>query len=157
MKIKTSIQIRAALLLVVFSLNTVLGFACAIGINMAFNGGHHIDEELSAGAVHTHADGKQHIQHNEVNPHDEAENDHHENEDKNKCCHDKVIKFNEVDKIASHPYILISPVFFTSFLASFYDISISFTSYVDSGIKYYVRSYHPPIPDIRIAIQSFQI
>ncbi len=157
MKIITSIQIRAALLLVVFSLNTVLGFACAIGINMGFNVNHHTDEEVSAGVVHTHNDGKQHIHHDEVKPHDEAEADHHNEESKNNCCNDKVIKFNEVDKIASHPYLSVSPVFFTSFLASFYDISISYTSYVDTGIKYYVRSYHPPITDIRIAIQSFQI
>ena len=159
MKKRRSIQFKAAFLIVVFSLNTVIGFACAVGIDMGFNTTHHHeDEEATESAVHIHKDGKRHVHHEEAKHHDEANNDHHKKGGKDNCCNDKVIKFNEVDKSASHSLNAnINPIFFTTFLASFYSINIFYTSYIDTGIKYFVRSYHPPISDIRIQIQSFQI
>ena len=159
MKRGRSIQIRAAFLMIVFSLNTVIGFACAIGIDMGFNTQHHHEEEEIEAVVHVHADGKKHIHHEAAKHHEEPDNDHHKSkDDKDGCCNDKVMKFNEVDKSASHSLnASISPIFFTIFLASFNDVNIFYTSYVDTNIKYFVRSHHPPIPDIRIAIQSFQI
>ena len=35
------IQLKAALLLLVFGLNTIIGFACAVGVDMGFNTSHH--------------------------------------------------------------------------------------------------------------------
>jgi len=157
MKIKSSIQFKAAFLMIVFSVNTVIGFACAIGIDMGFNTTHHHDEEVPEAIVHIHADGKKHVHHQQAKHHDEVDKDHHK-DGKDNCCNDKVIKFNEVDKSASHSLNLsVNPIFFTTFLASFYSIKFFYTSYIDTGIKYFVRSHHPPIPDIRIAISSFQI
>ncbi|MDQ6756862.1 MAG: hypothetical protein M3004_07995 [Bacteroidota bacterium] len=155
---KTSIHFKAFFLMIVFSLNTVIGFACAIGIDMGFNTTHHHDEEATEAVVHIHKDGKKHIHHEEAKHHDEKENRHHEKENKDNCCNEKVIKFNDVDKSASHSLkATINPIFFTTFLSSFYNVNIFYTSYIDTGIKYFVRSYHPPIPDIRVAIRSFQI
>ena len=155
MKKRRYIQFKAALLMIVFSLNTVIGFACAVGIDMGFNTSHHHDEEATEAVVHVHKDGKKHVHHEDAKH--ETDKDHHKN-GKDNCCHDKVIKFNEVDKSASHSFnAVVNPIFFTSFLASFYDINILYQSYVDTGIKYFVRSHHPPISDIRIAIRSFQI
>lgn len=54
-----SIQLKAAFLLVVFSLNTLVGFACAMGVDMGFNQPHHSKEVKDR--VHIHKDGKKHI------------------------------------------------------------------------------------------------
>ena len=166
MKRNLSIKIKAAFLLLVFSLNTIIGFACAIGINMGFNSHHH-DEEATAATVHIHADGKRHIHHNEASNyshdksshhHDDADNHHQNSKDgKDNCCHDKVIKIAQVDKSVPQSLNIVHPVFFTALIYSFYNIDGSFLSQGSPNIKYFVRSHHPPIPDIRIAIQSFQI
>jgi len=157
MKIKRSIQLKAAFLMIVFSLNTLIGFACAVGINMGFNTSHHHNDEATEAVVHIHKDGKKHVHHEEAKHHDESNKDHHK-DGKDDCCNDKVIKFNELDKSASHSFnALVNPFFFTTLLASFFDINILYKSYIDIGTKFFVRSHHPPIPDIRIAIRSFQI
>ena len=159
MKKQRSIQIKAAFLMSVFSLNTLIGFACAVGIDMGFNSSHHHDaEEATEAVVHIHKDGKKHVHHEEANHHDQANKDHHKKESKDNCCNDKVIKFNEVDKSASHALnTSINPIFFTTFISSYSIANILYTSFIDTGIKYFARSYHPPIPDIRVAIRSFQI
>jgi hypothetical protein len=144
-----SIQFKAAFLLIVFSLNTVIGFACAVGMNMGFNSHHH--EESAIEATENHHHDKSHH-------HDEADVSHQKtNNDKDNCCNDEVMKFQQVDKNIATSFSLISPVFFTSFLASFYNIDILSSNNRISIIKYFVRRHHPPIPDIRVAIQSFQI
>ena len=154
---KSSIQLKAAFLIIVFSLNTIIGFACAIGINMGFNAPHHHDEEATEIQEHEHADGKHHHE-GATKHHEEGDNDHQKSKDgKDDCCNDKVIKFNEIDKSFSHSLTtVVNPVFFTTFLALFKNTHIFYTSNIIST-RYFVRSYHPPIPDIRIEIQSFQI
>ena len=156
---KISIQIKAALLIVVFSLNTVIGFACAIGVDMGFNTSHHHDDEATNVTMHVHADGMKHEHHSKPGKHHDKAKDHHKTKDgKDNCCNDKVMKFNEVDKSASHSFnSVLNPIFSIIVLPSFYDINIFYQSYVDTGINYFVRSYHPPISDIRLAIRSFQI
>ena len=151
-----SIQIKAAFLIIVFSLNTMVGFACAIGIDMGFNKTHH-EEETTEAVVHIHKDGKKHVHHNEAGKHHDETSNHHKAKDgKDNCCNDKVIKITQLDKFIPQSLSAINPVFFTTFISSFYNIDPLFTSQSVS-IKYFVRSHHPPIPDIRIAIQSFQI
>ena len=68
-----SIKIKATLLITVFSLNTVMGFACSMGIDMGYNKSHH-SEEATEVSVHFHDDAKKH---------------HHENEPK-KSHHDEI-------------------------------------------------------------------
>ncbi len=144
----------------VFSLNTIVGLACSIGIDMGFNTKHHHGEATEA-SVHVHADGKKHVHHKEASNHhnDEATNDHHKSKDeKDNCCNDGVMKITQLDKAVPQPVnVGIHPVFFTAFISSFYYIDTLYSSYVNTSIKHFVRSYHPPIPNIRIAIQSFQI
>lgn len=144
-----SIQFKAAFLLIVFSLNTVIGFACAVGMNMGFNSHHHEESAIEVSENHHH-DKSHH--------HDEADIHHHQtNNNKDNCCNDGVMKFQQVDKNIATSFSLINPLFFTSFLASYYNIGILYANNRISELKYFVRSHHPPIPDIRIAIQSFQI
>ncbi|CAN5587738.1 hypothetical protein BH10BAC2_BH10BAC2_20450 [soil metagenome] len=151
MKNISSIQLKATLLLLVFSMNTIIGFACSVGMDMGFNTTHHHQTELTDSKSHHHnVDADHH--------HDEADTDHHSKDSKDNCCKDKVIKFAQVDKsVPQSANNIIQLVFFTAFSASFFDIDISFASKAVPNVKYFVRSYHPPIPDIRIAIQSFQI
>ena len=72
MKRKLSIQLKAAFLLLVFAFNTLIGFACAIGIDMGFNSSNHHDEEATE--VHVHADGKRHDHLNQSEKHKHKEN-----------------------------------------------------------------------------------
>lgn len=46
MKTPTSIQLKAASLLILFSLNMIIGGACAIGIEMWFNISHHEEKKI---------------------------------------------------------------------------------------------------------------
>lgn len=149
MKRKKSIQLKAAFLLIVFSLNTVIGFACAVGMNMGFNSHHHEESAVEILGIH---------QHDKSRHHDDADVHHHNKaNEKDNCCNDEVMKFQKVDKALASSITLDSPVFFTSFPASFYSIDILSSNNRISEIKYFIRRHHPPIPDIRIAIQSFLI
>ncbi len=162
MKGNTSIQLKAALLLIVFSMNTVIGFACAVGLDMDFNSKHHHDELETKEAVHLHEDGKKHVHHElkesyaASHHHDEGNNLDSEDNDSDNCCNHQVTKFEQLDKTIPHA-LAINPVFFTAFISSFYNIDILAASQVTKSTKYFVRSHHPPIPDILIAIQRFQI
>ena len=125
---------------------------------MGFNSHHH-DEDVTDVSVHIHANGKKHVHHNPViKNHSEAGNDHHKTkEDKDNCCNDKVMQFNELDKSVPNSLIVIRPILSITFVSTFNNVEILFTSQVTPNTKYFVRSYHPPITDIRVAIRSFQI
>ena len=135
----------------VFSLNIIIGFACAMGLDMGFNS-HHVDEEITIADNHSH-------HHDQSHHHDEADNDHNKSKDgKDNCCNDKVMKFTQLDKSvpqSSNP--VINPVFLTAFVSSFYHVDVLHSSNVTTNIKPFVRSTPPTISDIRIVIQSFQI
>lgn len=156
MKRNTTIQIKAGFLLVVFAFNIVVGFACGLGIDMGFNSNsskssHH------PGKIHVHADGKKH-QH-ETATHSEGDKKHHDNDhhEKGGCCTDGVVKLAQAEKSVPQATVLMNPLFPTAFIATFYPTNIFYKSQVTEPIKYFVRGHHPPIPDIRLAIQSFQI
>jgi hypothetical protein len=154
MKRNISIQLKAALLLVIFALNIVVGFACSVGMDMGFNTHHH-EEEATAVSIHIHEDSENHEHHNEAGKHHQHEKN--DNDKKDDCCNDKVLQLSQTDKSLPHSGIIINPVFFTAFTTAYYSIDIFFYSQVSLSNKYYVLGHHPPIPDIRIAIQSFQI
>ncbi len=46
MKRNISIKLKAAFLIIVFGMNTVIGFVCAMGVNMGYNVHHHESEEM---------------------------------------------------------------------------------------------------------------
>lgn len=143
MKTTISIRLKAASLLILFSLNMVIGGACAIGIDMWFNISHHEEKEMVAHGSPSHH-------------HDDADEHHKSKDNKDNCCNDQVIKFAQVDKFVPH-FAGLNAIFFTTLISSFYNIDVLHTSKSSANIKYFVRDHHPPIPDIRIAIQSFQI
>lgn len=144
-----NIRLKAALLILVFSLNTALGFACSLGLNMGYNGHHHHEQE----AVSTHS--TQHHGH-----HNEGKEQHHptsSNSSKDDCCSNGVTSFNLLDKSVSEQVTIVHPVFATAFLAAYFHIASLQAQLIPKNIRAFAQSYHPPIPDIRIAIQSFLI
>jgi hypothetical protein len=158
-----SIQFKAAFLIMIFSLNTVVGFACAVGVDMGFNANHPRDEKATEAVVHVHKDGKKHIHQEKKDSHSHDKTNHHDeasSPDKSKdgnCCNDKVRNFEQLDKLIPTAKSIIKPVFFAAFVATYYQIHIPPYTDIVKDVKPFVRSHHPPIPDIRIAIQSFQI
>ena len=184
MKKNKSIQIKAAILMIVFSLNTLIGFACSVGLDKVFTTNHqeekvtnaevhvhpdgkkhiHQKEEVSKTKVHVHADGKKHLHQEKVHKNDEdfqsksiANSDTPPNENEGNCCSGTVTKFEQLDKSITPSSKIFHPIFFITHVSAFYNTYILYTSYINTGIKYFVRSYHPPIHNIRVAIQSFQI
>lgn len=165
MKRSTSIKLKSAILLVVFALNTVVGFACSVGVDMGFNTKHHNDNETTEAVVHIHKDGKKHIHQEKKESHshiksrknDEASNTEKSKSDGGNCCTDEVKSFQDLDKSVPNSSNIVHPVFFTAFVTVYYNIRLLPHTDVVKDIKPFVRSYHPPIQDIRIAIQSFQI
>ena len=154
-----SIQLKAAFLIIVFSLNTIIGFACAVGIDMGFNASHHHEEGINEASEQMHHNETKHKYQHEVGQHhDEADNDHQKsNEGKDDCCNHHVTELSQLDKTVPHTLTIVNPKFFNSCVVPYSTTAIFYTSRVSTSNRYFVRNYHPPIPDIRIAIQSFQI
>lgn len=153
----TSTRLKAFFLLAVFAINTLVGFACSIGLNINLNSRHqdHESHEASAVSIHVHADGKKHEHHNK------SKKNHHapkkEDSQAGSCCSDKVVKFHSLDKcvVQSATATKYSPIFesITTFLSR---INILKSTLCERQ-KYIARFSLPPPPDIRILIQSFQI
>ena len=159
MKEYRSIQLKAALLLIVFSLNTVFGFACSMGLDMGYNKSHHAEEATEV-AVHVHNDGKKHQHENEPKKphHVEPVANCHDKKDatkKDDCCTDEVFQFQQLDKNITAKTGINMPVYL-AILTTFFKID-NFKSVHSSSPKYIASYFHPPPPDIRVAIQSFQI
>ena len=161
---KRKYRIVAAFLLVVFSLNTILGFACSVGLDMGYNSKHHHDEPTQEVVVHIHSGGKQHVHHEKHDCNDHRKRPHHEraisneiNSENNDCCSGEVTKFGQADKVLPQTAGLVHPVFLSPFIDGQFDVVFPSAFDMVKDIKQFFRSYHPPIPDIRIAIRSFQI
>ena len=84
MKTRLSIKFKAVLLTIIFLLNTIVGFACAVGTNMGFNKGHH-DEHSSVvkSKLHAHPPGTKPHSHQHIDAKAPI-SPHHENEQKDK-------------------------------------------------------------------------
>lgn len=157
MSVRPSIQFKAAFLIIVFLLNTIVGFACAVGVDMGFNRRHHQDHTIIQSANHIHETKKPH--HHAEHSHDENISDHPASESpKDNCCKDEVAKLTKADKRyqPGFDYSLLSLSFFI-LLPKVYHIGDSRIFSVNIAESYFGRHCRPPIPDVRIAIQSFQI
>ena len=149
--------------MIVFSCNTIIAFACGIGVDMNFNSKNQNSEKAIKSTIHVHADGKKHIHHEKASSGDHKTTqdykrnvDEKSNKNKESCCTSKVTKFEQLDKLVPQS-IKVHSFVYTSFVSTFFAFANQYTSYIDTSLKYFVRSHHPPIPDLRIAIQSFQI
>jgi hypothetical protein len=170
-----SIKLKALFLLIVFATNTVVGFACALGADMGFNTSHH-PEAQEAVEVHVHADGKKHVHETEASTvtthvHEDGMEHQHENNlpkqdpagngntfaksTSGGCCSNEVQKFQNLDKNVTANTSINVPLFI-AVLSVFIDIDLS-NGIKDAPSKFKARFYYPPPPDIRIAMQRFQI
>jgi hypothetical protein len=150
MMMKKGTRYKALFLLIVFSLNTVLGFACSVGINMGYNKKHHNHEKThsaSAGLVDNH-------EHHHTAPSKNA----NETDSNNDCCANEVTKFIQLDKFVPDNNLLLQvPVFFLTSAPLFNLTTKDFKGAVNSRFQFVRRSCSLNDTDIRIAIQSFQI
>lgn len=87
----------------VFSLNTLVGFACSLGVDINFNSDHHGEDE--------------------------------------------VITIQQTDKLINNHESIIYPDITFALPTRIYKISLSVHVNIVRDIKYFVRNYHPPIPD----------
>ena len=169
-----SIQIKAALLLTVFSLNMVVGFACSLGLDMGFNTTHH-EEVASKPSVHVHANGKKH-EHQKttakppVHVHSNGKKHEHQQEpvkhdsndkkpvpqkDNEGCCKDDVVNFQNLDKNINLKTAINAPASI-AVINSF--LGIEMFQVPDAEKQLYTARYlFPPPPNILISIQRFQI
>ena len=145
------IRLKAIFLLAVFALNTLVGVACAVGLDMGFNTKHHHDDELvSAPAKEHHHDGKTSHHHHE-------ETTKAEKGDDGNCCNDNVIKFSQLDKLLAHAVNtgIEMPVMLVQ-LHFLYQSNLSPFTTIPEQIQV-VRPYILGSRGIRVSIQSFQI
>ena len=157
MNIKASIRVKAAVLCIVFASNTILGFACAVGVDRALikriihNAGIVEATESPIGAHH--ADTRHH--HNEVKK--TPEKDCTCDNEKDDCCNKKVVSFEHLDKTIAQPVTanFVMPVFeLPSFLSQ---ITRIYSATSITVLNHIIRNLHPPPDDIRVSIRSFQI
>ncbi|HTN20720.1 MAG TPA: hypothetical protein VL125_09605 [Pelobium sp.] len=119
---------------------------------MGFNSSHH-QEETSPIHSDSHQHTKPHHKHKEI-----ADAHHSSDSEKNDCCKDEVTKLSKVDKLTPKSLDFdIYPVFATAFISSFYQVNPVPSGLYTPNNRFLVRNHHPPMPDIRVAIQSFQI
>jgi hypothetical protein len=159
-----AIQLKAIFLLIVFSLNTIIGFACAVGLDMGFNSKHHHHEDtISRSTKSHHHNGKSHHHHHGLGSY--KDNSHHHNNEINKgratekenCCNEDATQLSQSDKLLVNavnsgiemPVALIALHFlYISHLSSF---KPEITKIQE------VRPYVLNSRGIRVSIQSFQI
>ena len=141
-------KIKALLLLIVFSLNTITGFACSVGIDMGYNTHHH-----AHGEKHSH---KQDHKHNHLNSISVKFTDASSKDD---CCSNDVTRFSLLDKsVAANNLLIEAPVFILPFTSTFLSQSINESGLaVNSRFQFVRRSSFLNDTDIQMAIRRFQI
>ncbi|MGH2552629.1 MAG: hypothetical protein ACRDEB_02865 [Chitinophagaceae bacterium] len=158
-------------LLAVFSLNTVLGFACSIGLGLVYNKNHHREKATEPGMHdhHSHPGNSHHHESEKATSHhhtDGTTRDHH-NENKNAkdsnkdlpkdddCCTSEVFKFNSLDKNITNQK---TGVEYPSWLMiTGIDLYISKLYFTAIPLLHCSRFLFPPPPDILAVIQKYQI
>ena len=145
----TSTQLKATLLCIVFASNTILGFACAVGVDMALLKHiiHYDDtKEESEFCLHVNAACEKCHYHNEKEPVEE-----------DGCCNSKVVSFEHLDKIISNPVSVDFTVHLYGLPLSLFLNTTIHSGASSSFVNNIFRSFHLPTEDICVSIRSFQI
>ena len=167
MKPSTAIKYKALFLLVTFSLNSVVGFACSLGFDMGFNSRHH---SHASGKHHEDSDEDNHHEHDGNNSHShqhEAKGNHHSDSDTNtvsfkskdeeNCCKDFVVGFNSLDKLIVKQYSAQQKITDLSPFIIVFFAEANNTKGVVLHLRIPPREVNFSPPDIRVFIQSFLI
>ena len=139
MNTNSAIKIKAFILLSLLVFQTLAGFACSIDHLSLQN-----KADRQTAHHHTQTTG---IEHTHKQHHDAKED----------CCKEDSAHLIKADKLISPVLTLpLLPVFLVHAPAPY---TIAFLTIVPATAQpaYILRDHHPPISDIRIAIQSFQI
>ena len=140
---------KALILLVVFSMNTTIGFACSI--SNFFHGMHHhatstVDKDERN---HNQSPGHSH--------HESTGDDHNDTDDKN-CCSSNVVQLEKREKFLSKT--IEAPVN-SSLSMLFTALSYLYLSFPEEQTTSFIQHFRwwtpATIQDLRIVIQSFQI
>lgn len=157
MRISRQTYYKALLLLIVFSLNTVVSFACSFG--GVFHNFHHrgsVAMEHNHNSPGKHAHGTAHKEDHDKKPahtHD-AESP---GDKKGDCCSDQVTELQKLDKSVSRNIEAPHLNFITVFIASYSELF--FFQAGKQDLQPHKIRWRPTatIQDLRIIIQSFQI
>lgn len=144
-------KIRALILLTVFSLNTVAGFACSLGLNMGYNAHHHGGHDkihTSGGCLHHHMGC---LPGNNSVTKAKAPNDD--------CCSGAVNSFTRLDKAVAYNNLLLAAPFYSP--ANHTDFIVSDKEAtglaVNSRFQFVRRSCFLNDTNIQLSIRRFQI
>lgn len=170
MKYSRYIKIKALVLSAVFSLNTVVGFACSIGLDLGYNSFHHkkavieTQEQSHENSchhqhkpvetkkdTHRHDDGVVHGHHNDLQK-KEADSKDLPADD---CCSNEVYKFNDLAKNITQEKTGNKLLVLSAIPHSFFDQIVSGINEIP--LLHSSRFLFPPPPDILVSIQKFQI
>lgn len=154
---RSSIRYKAAFMLTVFALNTVVAFACSVGIDMGFNRSHHDHPNVRVGHLpkEKHSHGRH--SHKTDHKHTESAASHkHKSSDQDNCCNKTAIELQKFDKSSSHsPNPVIKVPVLLPLLFVFAGIELQ--AEIDPVLnKTFIPQYYPP-PDRRVLFQSFLI
>lgn len=153
-----AIQLKAAFLLFIFSLNMFVGFACSIGLTSGDNTSHQRSETvIKSSDTHSHEHGKagKGHYHGNARPHDH-QRDHKDATDKKGCCNNEVQKVQQLDKnINSNAKVINNEIIADVPQNHYQYYTVIFTKANPAKLR--ERFFYPPPPNILLSIQRFQI
>ena len=140
---------KALLLLIAFSMSTVVSFACSF--SDLFHEYHHHNSRASK--AHKHKDQNEHIHDHSGSHHDNSTNE----EKKDNCCSSSLVELQKVEKSVSRSIEAPNLSLVACFASSNSEL-FSVQSACKTILPKEIRRRPPAtIQDIRIVIQSFQI
>ena len=143
MKPNRTLQIKALILMTVFSLSTILSFACSLGLDMGYNSGHHTKKQETA---HKCCE----------KPVSTSENQ--SSEEKDDCCTNSVINFQLMAKsIVQYNIDFSVPVSILHHDMMELFLALNQFAILTEMKQTVFRTNQLPPPDIRVSIRSFQI
>ena len=153
MKDQLKNKIKAVVLLIVFSLNTLAGFACSIGIDLGYN---HLHHQHGKQHSHKHGEGGTKHKHHHCVPGNAKLNDANPKDD---CCSNDVTEFNLLDKsVVNNILHLEAPIFLLSFTTTSFSQTVNESGpTVNSRFQFVRRSSFLNDTDIQTAIRRCQI
>lgn len=150
MKRQLKNKVRALVLLTVFSLNTIAGFACSVGVDMGYNH-HHLGEKPLHKHSHKQEMGNIHKYHLSTDKFKDA----HSIDD---CCSNDVTQFALLDKSVGDNNIHLEAPVILAFATTFFLQNINESGLgVNTRIQFVRRSCFLNDIDIQTAIRRFQI
>ncbi|HVK97196.1 MAG TPA: hypothetical protein VM368_05230 [Flavisolibacter sp.] len=149
---------NAIILLIVFSLNTVVSFACSF-TDLVHSNHHHSSSPASS----LKKQSNNHHEHSSSHRHEHSGNEHHDydnssNEEKDDCCSTSVVQLEKVEKAIARIIIAPNADLLNLFISTSFFLNTLQTVEVNTIFPEHVRWRLPAtIQDLRIVIQSFQI